>query len=284
MRESEILGTFQCLKAYKETRFGVMLTSDEIPGLSVLLPNNQVRPGTRAGDIYEVFLYKDSEDRLIATTDTPALTIGKTAIVRVKEVTNIGAFLDWGLAKDLLLPFKEQTTRLRTGDKVPVALYVDKTERLCATMKIYPYLTSDSDYVKGDHVTGIIYEITDSYGAFVVVDSQYTALIPHNEMTRDLHVLETVQARVKDVTADGKLTLSLQEKIKIQIDKDADMIYARLQQAGGYLPFHDKTSPEIIKREFKISKAAFKRALGHLRKKKKIDILPDGIRITDTQE
>lgn len=281
MDESKILGTFAELYVTRQTKFGIILHFKENSELEVLLPNNQVRPGTKKGDSYRVFLYKDSEDRLIATTTTPYVTLGKTAVLEVKEITKIGAFLDWGLAKDLFLPFKEQTTRLHAGDRVLVSLYVDKSSRLCATMKVYDSLCRDSSYQKGDHVTGRVYEILDSFGAFVAVDDRYSALIPHNEMTRELHVLEIVEARIKEITPDGKLTLSLQEKVKIQMGKDANRIYERLQQAGGFLPFHDKTSPEIIKREFQISKAAFKRAIGRLLKEKKIELTPRGIQLKE---
>lgn len=279
MKETDIIGTFARLYVMKIIKFGVILGSGEMPGLEVLLPNNQVRPGTEKGDFYEVFLYKDSEDRLIATTSEPYVTQGNVALLEVKDVTGIGAFLDWGLAKDLLLPFKEQTTRVRVGDSVLVTLYVDKSDRLCATMKVYDTLSCDSPYEKGDHVSGRIYEILDSFGAFVAVDDKYSALIPHNEMTRELSILESVEARVKEVTPEGKLTLSLQEKVKVQMGKDAIQIYERLEKAGGFLPFHDKTSPEIIKREFKISKAAFKRAIGRLLKEKKIELVSHGIQI-----
>ena len=158
-----------------------------------------------------------------------------------------------------------------------VALYIDKSSRLCATMKVYDYLSCYSPYQKGDHVEGLIYEILDSFGAFVAVDNQYSALIPHNEMTRELHIGDVVKARIKEVTEEGKLTLSLQEKTKVQMGKDAELIYERLQKEGGFLPFHDKTSPEIIKREFKISKAAFKRAIGRLLKEGKIKLTDSGI-------
>lgn len=275
--EKQFLGTFTRLHVIRETKYGVVLSSGKIPRLEVLLPNNQVRPNTETGDFYEVFLYKDSEDRLIATTQQPYLTLGELATLTVKDVTNIGAFLDWGLAKDLFLPFKEQTTKLHTGDTVLVTLYIDKSERLCATMRVYHLLSTESDYKKGDHVHGRIYEILDSFGAFVAVDDQYSALIPHNEMTRELHVLDEIDARIKDITPEGKLTLSLQEKIRQQMGKDAELIYRRLEQAGGFLPFHDKSSPEIIKREFQMSKAAFKRAIGRLLKEKKIKQTENGI-------
>ncbi|MCI5730057.1 MAG: S1-like domain-containing RNA-binding protein [Eubacterium sp.] len=279
MKESKLLGRYARLYVIKKNPHGVLLSSGDMPELEVLLPNNQVRPDTEKGDFYEVFLYKDSEDRLIATTAKPYIALGETAVLEVKDVTKIGAFLDWGLAKDLLLPFKEQTSRVHVGDQVLVALYVDKSDRLCATMKVYDYLSCDSPYEKGAHVTGRIYEILDSFGAFVAVDDRYSALIPHNEMTRELHVAEMVEARVKEATPEGKLTLSLQEKVKVQMGKDAERIFQRLEKEGGFLPFHDKTSPEIIKREFQISKAAFKRAIGRLLKEKKIELTSNGIQI-----
>ena len=278
MTEKDILGTMQKMRMIRPCKFGIYLGIKEFPSLEVLLPNNQVPDKIKKGDEIEVFLYKDSEDRLIATKELPLLKKGEVAYLSVKDVTKIGAFLDWGLAKDLFLPFKEQTCRVRVGDKVLVALYVDKSSRLCATMHVYSYLSTESGYGKGDHVRGVVYEITESYGVFVAIDYKYSALIPHNEMSRVFHVGEEVSARVKAVTEDGKLTLSLQEKVKVQMGVDADKILARLEEAGGYLPFHDKTSPEIIKREFQISKAAFKRALGRLLKKGMIELNEEGIR------
>ena len=275
--EQLLLGTTANLYVLRFSRFGVYLGSGTDRDFEVLLPNNQVSDSLEKGDKIDVFLYKDSEDRLIATTEVPYLQMGEVAALKVKDITNIGAFLDWGLAKDLFLPFKEQTARVRMGDTVLVTLYIDKSERLCATMKIYDYLSCESPYKKGDNVHGRIYEITDSCGCFVAVDGEFSALIPHNEMTRELKVGEEVDARVKEVTEEGKLTLSLQEKVKVQMGMDAERIYSRLEEAGGYLPFHDKTSPEIIKREFQISKAAFKRAIGRLMKQKKIQIKEDGI-------
>lgn len=277
--EQKILGRVMRLYATKQTKNGVYLSSYEYPELKVLLPNNQVPKDLERGDILSVFLYKDSEDRLIATTTVPCITLGGTARLTVTDVTGIGAFLDWGLAKDLFLPFKEQTHRVKKGEEVLAALYIDKSNRLCATMHIYDYLATNGDFAVNDHVKGMVYEIVDSFGVFVAVDDKYSALIPHNEMNREIRVGETVSARIKEIREDGKLTLSLQEKLPVQMGMDAEIILERLKTAGGSLPFHDKTSPEIIKREFKMSKNAFKRALGRLLKEKKIEILSDGIRL-----
>ncbi len=276
--EQRLLGTNARLYVTKKSKFGVYLSSGDYPDFEVLLPNNQVPEGTEKGDILNVFLYKDSEDRLIATTMQPYIELYQTAPLTVTDVTSIGAFLNWGLAKDLFLPFKEQTKRVHIGDTVLVALYIDKSDRLCATMHVYDYLSCDSEYQKGDKVHGRVYEIIDTFGVFVAVDDCYSALLPHNEMTRELKVGEEIDARIKDVTEEGKLTLSLQEKIKVQMGMDAELIYRRLVEAGGFLPFHDKTSPEIIKREFKMSKNAFKRAIGRLMKENKIEITDSGIK------
>ena len=254
-----------------------LVNDDKIDGDEVLLPNNQLDGTLKEGGDVEVFIYKDSEDRLIATREVPKLYLGEVALLKVTDVTKIGAFLDWGLKKDLFLPFKEQTKRVRPGDMALVALYIDKSERLCATMHVYDYLRTDHNYQKNDHVHGRIYEITESFGAFVAVEDCFSALIPHNEMNRVLNVGDELDARIKEIREDGKLTLSLAEKLKVQMSSDADRIYERLIASGGTLPFHDKTSPEIIKREFGISKAAFKRALGKLFKAEKIIIYPDHI-------
>lgn len=277
--EKKVLGRTSRLYVVKETKNGVYLGSYEYPELRVLLPNNQVPEGIQKGDILTVFLYKDSEDRLIATTAVPLISLGQVARLTVTDVTKIGAFLDWGLAKDLFLPFKEQTHRVKKGEEVLAALYIDKSSRLCATMHLYDYLISGGEFEVEDHVNGTVYEITDSFGVFVAVEDRYSALIPHNEMTRQFQVGERIQARIKEIREDGKLTLSLHEKKQVQMGTDAAVIFERLEADGGFLPFHDKTSPEILKREFKMSKNAFKRAVGRLLKENKIELEPNGIRL-----
>lgn len=276
--EEKVLGRKIRLYVARTSGNGVYLSSYEYPELSVLLPNNQVPENVERGDVLSVFLYKDSEDRLIATTAEPYVMLGQIARLVVTDVTSIGAFLDWGLAKDLFLPFKEQTHRVKKGEEVLVVLYIDKSSRLCGTMHLYEHLSTSSSYKEEDRVSGYVYEIVDSFGVFVAVEDKYSALIPHNEMTREFHVGEMIQARVKEVREDGKLTLSLHEKLPVQMGMDAELILKRLEEAGGELPFHDKTSPEIIKREFQMSKNAFKRAIGRLLKEKKIEVLPEGIR------
>ena len=277
--EKKVLGQVVRLYVTKQTKNGIYLSSYEYPELNVLLPNNQVPENVERGDILSVFIYRDSEDRLIATTTVPGISLGQVARLTVTDVTQIGAFLDWGLAKDLFLPFKEQTHRVHKGEEVLVVLYIDRSDRLCATMHIYEHLSADGEFEVNTYVDGLVYEILDSYGVFVAVDDKYSALIPHNEINREIRVGDSVHARIKEIREDGKLTLSLQEKLPVQMGVDAEAVLKKLNAAGGFLPFHDKTSPEIIKREFQMSKNAFKRAIGKLMKEKKIVIDTDGIRL-----
>lgn len=285
-----LLGRMQTLRVVKKTDFGVYLSDQgieadisfvpdkkevvDIP--SILLPKAQAKD-LSMGDMIEVFIYKDSEDRPIATTTKPLLTMGSIARLSVKEVTNIGAFLDWGLAKDLFLPFKEQTFRVQKGDSVLVTLYIDKSSRLCATAKVYNALAANSPYQREDQVSGTVYEIIDAFGAYVAVDDRYSALIPKKELFTLLKPGEKISARVTKVQPDGRLVLSIREKSYLQMDTDCTLIYDALCKAGGFLPYHDKTSPELIKAKFGLSKNAFKRAIGHLQKEGKLLIEDDGI-------
>lgn len=253
----------------KQVDFGVYLGNEEE---RVLLPKKQVPEGVEIGDPVEVFLYKDSDDRLIATTNEPKLKLDELAVLTVAEVGKFGAFLEWGLEKDLFLPYKEQTTTLHAGDSCLVTLYVDKSKRLCATMKVYHLLQTDSPYQKDDKVSGIIYDTSDEFGLFVAVDSKYSARIAPKEMYGALNIGDTIEARVAAVKPDGKLDLSVKERVEVQMDKDAELIWNVLEKRGGSLPFTDKADPVIIKEEFDMSKNAFKRAVGRLLKEGKIEI------------
>lgn len=278
MKLQEELGKKRTLMIVKKVDFGVYLgTSEE----RVLLPKKQVPEGAKIGDPVEVFLYKDSDDRLIATTQSPKITMGEIRKLTVADTGKIGAFLDWGLPKDLLLPFKEQTARVEKGDSVLVALYVDKTGRLCATMKVYAKLDKASPYKKDDEVQGTVYELSDNFGVFVAVDNRYSALIPKREDFGMLRVGDQVTARVTKVHEDGKLDLSVRKKAFLQMDEDAQMLLKKLKMSGGRLPFTDKSDAESIKIEFGLSKNAFKRAVGRLLKEQKIRIGEKGIEILE---
>jgi hypothetical protein len=276
------LGEKQELIIVKELDFGVYLGEELNASMDdrVLLPKKQVPQGAKIGDKIEVFLYKDSKDRIIATTNTPLITVGKVKRLRVSQVTQIGAFLDWGLEKDILLPYKEQTYRVKEGDEVLVTIYIDKSSRLAATMKVYNYLETGSDYKKDDMVTGVVYEIIDNFGAFVAVDDRYLALISKNELYgKAVKPGDTITARVVAVKDDGKLDLSIREKAYIQMEKDAGKVLEIIESYDGVLPFNDKASPELIKTETGMSKNEFKRAVGNLLKAGKIEIKPDSIRL-----
>ncbi len=279
------LGKYQTLTVVKRTDFGLYLGESNAAAQTrehtILLPIKEVPEGTMVGDSLEVFLYRDSEDREIATTAKVPLTIGGLAVLKVKEVSKVGAFLDWGLMKDLLLPYKEQTRKVEEGDQVLVTLYLDKSKRLCATMKVYHLLATNSPYKKDDMVTGIVYDAIDSFGVFIAVDNQYSAMLPKNEIFTKIRIGDTVTARVINVREDGKLTLSLREKSHVQMDADAEMIINKLKANKGYLPMNDNTAPEKIKEEFGISKNAFKRAIGKLYKEGSITITEEGIKINN---
>lgn len=263
------LGEKQVLTVVKQVEFGVYLGTDEE---RVLLPKKQVPDGIGPGDPVEVFLYKDSSDRLIATTREPKITLGELAVLEVVDTGRVGAFLDWGLEKDLLLPFREQTARVEKSDRCLVSLYVDKSGRLCATMKITPLLRTDSPYKKGDMVRGTVYGISRDFGVFVAVDNRYSARIPRQEVYGKLSMGQEIEARVAGVKGDGKLDLSVRSRIPEQMDVDARRIMERLEECGGELPFTDKAEPERIKAELDMSKAAFKRAVGRLLKQGRIEI------------
>lgn len=268
------IGKKQKLTVVKTVDFGVYLGEDRNAEQNerVLLPGKQVPEGTKEGDQLEVFIYKDSRDRLIATTKEPRLQVGQTAVLKVLQVTRIGAFLDWGLEKDLLLPYHEQTSRVREGQDCLVALYVDKSNRLCATMKVYHYLSTRTPYVAGDSVKGRVYEISDRFGVFVAVDDKYSALIPAREANGKYRPGEVLELRVSEVKEDGKMNVTDRQKAYIQINEDAKSVLSVIEEFAGVLPFDDKASPEVIKREFGLSKNAFKRAIGHLLKEGEIEI------------
>ncbi len=273
------LGETQRLVVVKKADHGVYLAENrERDSERVLLPIKQVPEGTHPGSELEVFLYRDSKDRLIATVNRPLIKLNETAVLRVKELTKIGAFLDWGLEKDLLLPYKQQTKKLHEGEECLVALYIDKSSRLCLTMNVYDYLDADSNYKAGDKVEGRVYLISDNFGAFVAVDDEYSALIPVKELYGDVKVGQIVKARVTEVKEDGRLSLSIREKAYIQMDEDAERVMKVIEAFDGVLPFNDKVSPETIKREFNMSKNEFKRAVGRLYKERRVEITDSSIR------
>lgn len=291
------LGKMQVLQVLRSTDFGVYLgfSGEEE---SVLLPKKQVPEKTQIGDKITVFVYKDSEDRLISTTRKPYVLLNEFGWLRVKGGSRIGAFLDWGLEKDLFLPFKEQEMTVTTGDRVCVYVYIDKSGRLAATMKLYDHLEKTAgDWKKEDAFTGFVYRVQRDFGVFAAVcpkasaeeDEQsfrhlYYGLIPASYVFRSYQIGEKISGRVLRVRDDGKLDLSDRKRDFEQLDQDGENILQKIREYGGRLPFADSASPEIIKRELHMSKNAFKKALGHLYKAGKVRILENSVEEVTQEE
>lgn len=272
------LGKKQKLEIVRFTQIGAYLNSKQDKSDDdILLPQKQLSKGIEEGDEIEVFVYRDSKDRMIATTRSPKIEMGELAFLEVVETTKIGAFLDWGLEKDLFLPFKEQTCKVKKGNKYLVGIYIDKSDRLCATMHVNKQLSNESPYKEDDTVKGKIYGISEEIGAFVAVDDKYRGLIPNKELYGDYKLGDEVEVRITNVKQDGKLDLSLRKKAYRQMDYDAELVLNKLKHNGGKLPLNDKSSPKKIEAELKMSKRAFKRAVGRLLKERKIKITEKGI-------
>ena len=245
----------------------------------ILMPQKYVPEGAKPGDEIECFIYLDQDERPIATTEKPLAKMGDFAYLECAWVNEYGAFLNWGLPKDLLLPFKEQIYEIKSGNEILVTVYIDLSDRLCATMDLYSRLSLLPPYQKDDMVKGTVYQVHEQFGAYVAVDNKYSALVPKKELHRELKPGDEIEARVLEVKEDGKLDLSLRQKAYVQMDADSALILDKLKQAGGSLPYQDKSSADEIKEEFNLSKAAFKRAIGRLYKERVIVIEKDGIRL-----
>ena len=284
MREKEgnkmiELGKMQSLQIVKLTDIGVFLNDNPSQEGAILLPKKQVPEETQIGDQINVFIYRDTRDRLIATTRQPKIGLGEIALLKVVQTTKIGAFLDWGLEKDLLLPFTEQKGKVQQGKEYVVGLYVDKSNRLCATMDVQKQLKQNSPFKKDEWVEGIIYRINPELGAFVAVEKQYDGLIPTHELIGRHHIGDQVSLRVTNVRDDGKLDLSIKDKAYKQMDTDTEKILEELKKNDGILYLHDKSDPEEINQVLHMSKGAFKRAVGRLMKEKKIVLTEHGIKL-----
>ncbi len=272
------IGKSQKLQIVRKTQIGVyMNTKSDKNKEDILLPKNQVPQDVEVGDEMDVFVYKDSEDRMICTLKKPRITLGELAVLQVVETTNIGAFLDWGLEKDLFLPFREQVGNVKEGSRYLVALYIDSSNRLCATMNIYNLLSSESPYKENDRVNGTVYSISKELGAFVAVDNKYQGLIQNKELYGNYKEGDSVNVRIKKVRQDGKLELSLRNEAHNEIEGDAQKIMDMFKLSCGAISLNDKSSPEAIKAELNMSKAAFKRAVGRLLKEGAIKTTDKGI-------
>ncbi len=273
------LGEMQELEVAKIVNTGAYLQSEDKEKTEdrVLLPIKQVPAGTKVGDKINVFVYRDSDDKIIATVKKPKITLGEIASLKVVEMSRIGAFLNWGLEKDLFLPFKEQIGDIRLNGEYMVGLYIDKSDRLCATMNLFKVLRTDSPYKVNDIVKGTVFSLKRGLGAMVAVDNKYLGLIHEGEIIKPLHPGQSVEVRVSNIKEDGKLDLSLKDAPRLQIDKDGERILKALIRNKGSLPLNDDSSPEEIKKILGMSKSSFKKAAGRLMKRSLIIMTKNGI-------
>lgn len=275
------LGEMQELTVAQKKDFGVYLKSsdNEKSEDKVLLPIKQVPADIEIGDKINVFIYRDSDDKIIATVKRPKLVMGEIAYLKVVQITRIGAFMNWGLEKDLFLPFKEQIGEIKLNGEYLVGLYIDKSDRLCATMNLFKVLRTDSPYKVNDNVKGTVFSLKRGLGATVAVDGKYLGLIHEGEILKPLRPGDVVEVRVSHIKEDGKLDLSLKDAPKLQIDKDGEKILSILIKHKGFLSINDDTDPETINKVLGLSKSSFKKAAGRLMKRKVIEMNRDGIKL-----
>lgn len=273
------IGEFNTLTILRQTDNGYYLVDNEEN--EVLLPNAYIEDGWGIGDEVSVFVFNDSEDRLTATNITPKIKLDDFALLQCNEVNNVGAFMDWGLPKDLFVPFKEQKTKMREGKYYVVSMYLDyETERLVASNKIDSFLEFDEIHLTlGQEVDIMVYERTP-LGYNCIINRLYKGLIYENEVFRPLNIGEKTTGYIKTVREDNKIDVSLQ-KVGFQAqDENQEKILNILKGDAGYIGLTDKSKPEDIYEELKMSKKAFKKAIGGLYKQKVIWLKKDGIYLT----
>jgi hypothetical protein len=273
------IGDFNTLEVVRFVDFGAYLESDEG---DILLPKSKIPHGTEIGEMLDVFIYKDSENRLIATTDTPKIIINQCAFLEVMDVNKYGAFLDWGIENQLLVPFREQTTTMNVGSKYMVYLYLDKvSDRLVATMRVEKHLSKDpGDLAEKEKVNLYIYQKTP-IGYKAVINQKNIGLLYAGDLLQKIHIGDQRQGYIKTIREDHKIDLSLQPIGFERLKTIPEMILNELQNNKGVLSLNDKSSPEKIKERLGISKSDFKKAVGMLFKQKKIEIREDGITLNN---
>lgn len=270
------LGEYNTLTVSREVDFGIYLKEGEE---EILMPGKWVPEGTRPGDELRVFVYTDSEDRPIATSMEPVATLGETAVMEVTSIAPFGAFLNWGLEKDLLLPKMEQIRPVEPGDKVVARVCLDfKTNRLVGVSKIDTFLKQQStDFKAGQEVDLLIYNRT-ALGYQAIVNQEYAGLLYYNNVHEELEIGDRRKGYLSKLREDGKLDISLKPFGKEGMKSDRDKLWEALESEGGYLPLGDKSEAEEISRRLGMSKKSFKRAIGILYKERRITIGPEEIR------
>lgn len=270
------IGKSNRLKVVKLVDFGAYLDGGN--NVEILLPSRYISSPIQIDDEINVFIYTDSEDRLIATTDIPLIKVGEFAYLKVKQVNRVGVFMDWGLPKDLLAPFNEQRTKMLEGCEYLVYAYLDDTtKRIVASSKIEKFLGNKiPEYKKGEQVEILVYQSTE-IGFKVIVDNAFYGMLYHNELFSVLNIGDRRFAYIKRVREDGKIDLTLSDRTETRVSVLAEQIYSWLEINGGKSTISDKSEPEEIKRLFECSKKDFKKAVGLLYKEKRISITNEGI-------
>jgi uncharacterized protein len=277
------IGKYNTLKILKELDFGVYLDGADLG--EILLPKRYVPEGSKIGDDLNVFLYFDSDDRIIATTEKPFATVGEFALLRVKSVDQVGAFLDWGLMKDLLVPFREQKVTMIEGRSYIVYVFFDRSSnRIAASAKLGQFLDRiPPEYEVGQQVELLIWQATEM-GYKAIINHFHYGMLYSNEVFQKLDVGQNLKGYIKKIREDNKIDLSLYPPGYARVGENTDKIIEYLEQQGGYVPLSDKTSPEVIYNLFGISKKTFKSAIGGLYKQGKIILEKDGIRLVKVIE
>lgn len=265
------IGEYQLLEVEEKDGTGFLLKESD-GEKTVLLPNGEVIGEIEVGESVKVFLYLDTKDRLIATMKSSKISVNEMAYLEVVDLVDFGAFFDIGLQRDLFLPIKETNFKLKKNKKYLVQCYLDKSNRMCATTKVYDFLSTDHDFKSNDTVNGTVIRINPEVGVYVAIDNCYKGMIPINEYFEHYQEGDQVELRVIRVREDKKLDLSTKQLVKDQMVIDAERIYFELIKAGGRLNVHDKSDPQAIKEQFAMSKKAFKRAMGRLLKDEKIEM------------
>ena len=274
------LGEYNLLEVVKEVDFGVYLDGSEDG--EILLPTRYVPKGCKPGDILNVFIYLDMDERLIATTLQPYVKVGEFACLEVAWVNQYGAFLDWGLMKDLFVPFREQKMKMVKGNSYVVHVHLDEDSyRIVASAKVEKYLSKDMpEYNQGDEVEVLVWQKTD-LGFKVIVDNKFGGMIFRNEIFTDVRAGMKMQAYIKQVRSDGKIDLELQKDGVKRVEDFADTLLEYIRSNGGSIPFNDKTDADVIYSVFGVSKKTFKKAVGDLYKKRLVVLEGEqGIRLT----
>ncbi len=271
------IGRFNELKIIKETTIGVYLDSD---AGEILMPRKYVPQEARPGDSIRVFVYRDSEDRLIATTLMPAAVVGEFACLKVVAISRAGAFLEWGVQKDLLVPYSEQAVKMEVGGKYIVRIFLDeRTRRITATTRIGRFIEKENvDLREGENVAVLVYGIID-LGIKVIVNNRYFGMLYKNEVFEKLHIGDKAEGYVKRIRPDGKIDVMLGKAGPADIEEAKDVIIKALKEHKGFLPLGDHSAPEHIREIVHMSKKTFKKAVGGLYKKELIEIKDDGIKL-----